>query len=118
MLTFCRSCADLVDAAVAGAVDLQHIHVVAGADALADVALVAGRRRRPGHAVERLGQDAGRRSLAGAAGAGEQIRVADAAGGDRALQRPGDVLLADQFLKRLRPVAPGDDDVFLAATAR
>ena len=38
--------ADLVDAAIAGAVDFQHVDVAAGADALADVALVAGRRRR------------------------------------------------------------------------
>ena len=38
--------ADFVDAAIAGAVDLQHVHVLAGADAAADVALVAGRRRR------------------------------------------------------------------------
>ena len=36
--------ADLVDAAVAGAVDLQHVDVVARGDGLADVALVAGRR--------------------------------------------------------------------------
>ena len=35
--------ANFVDAAIAGPVDLQHVDVVAGADAAADVALVAGR---------------------------------------------------------------------------
>ena len=38
--------ANLVDAAVAGAVDFQHVDVVAGRHAEADVALVARRRRR------------------------------------------------------------------------
>ena len=81
---------------------------------LADVALVAGRRRRAALAVERLGQNAGGRGLADAAGTGEQIGVADAIAGDRLLQRPGDVLLADQLVERLRPIAASDDDVFAA----
>ena len=81
------------------------------ADALADVALVAGRRRRALHAVERLGQDAGGRRLADAAGAGEQVGVADAIAGDGVLQRPGDVLLADELVERLRPIAASDDGV-------
>ena len=59
--------ADLVDAVVAGAVDFQDVDVFAGGDGLADVALVARRRRRPLHAVERLGQDAGGAGLADAA---------------------------------------------------
>ena len=103
--------ANLVDAAVAGAVDLQHVDIVAGGDAQADVALVARRRRRAVLAVERLGQDAGGRGLADAAGTGEQIGVADAVAGDGLLQRPGDVLLADQLVERLRPIAASDDGV-------
>ena len=47
------------------------------------------------------------------AGAGEQIGMADAIGGDRVRQGLGDVLLADQFGERLRPIAPGDDHVRL-----
>ena len=70
----------------------------------------------PVHAVERLGQDAGGRRLADAAGAGEQIGVADAVAGDRLLQRAGDVLLADQLLERLRPIAASDDDVAAVGT--
>ena len=69
--------------------------------------------RRALLAVQRLGQDAGGRGLADAAGAGEQIRMADAIGRNRVRQRLGDVLLADQFGERLRPIAPGDDDVLV-----
>ena len=72
----------------------------------------------PLHAVERLGQNAGRRRLADAAGTGEQIGVPDAVAGDRLLQRPGDVLLADQLVKRLRPIAASDDDVSAVGLAR
>ena len=69
-------------------------------------------------AVQRLGQDSGGRGLAHAAGAGEQIGVADAIGGDRVRQGLGDVLLADQLVEGLRPIAAGDDDVASpAATA-
>ena len=62
-------------------------------------------------AVQRLGQDSRGRGLAHSAGAGEQIGMADAVGGNRVRQRLGDVLLADQFVEGLRPVAPGNDDV-------
>ena len=91
--------ADFVDAAVAGAVDLEHVDVVAGGDALADLALAAGRGRRAAFAVEALGENAGGGGLAHAAGAGEQIGVPDAVAGDGALQRLGDVLLADQLVE-------------------
>ena len=48
--------ADFVDAPVAGAVDFQDIDVVARADALAQLAGVAGRWRGALDAVERFGQ--------------------------------------------------------------
>src|SRR5436305_15170027 len=63
--------ANFVDPAIAGAVDFQDIDIVAGADARADVTLVARRWRRPGQAVQRLRQNAGGRRLADATGAGE-----------------------------------------------
>ena len=66
----------------------------------------------PELAIEGLGQDARRRRLADAAGAGEQIGVPDAVGGDGVGQGPGDVLLADQLVEGLRPIAPGHDDIF------
>ena len=75
------------------------------ADALADVALrCRGSGVGPCLAVERLGQDPGRRGLAHAPGTGEQVGVAHAVGGDRVRQGLGDVLLADQVLEDLRPV--------------
>ena len=98
--------ADLVDAAVAGPVDLQHVDVLARADALADVALVAGRRRGALFAIQRLGEDAGGGRLAHAPRPGEQIGVAYAVAGDRVLQRLGDVLLADQLRETLRAIPP------------
>ncbi len=85
---------------------------------LADVALVAGRRRGAFFAVQGLGQDSGGRGLAHPAGAGEQIGVADAIGRDGVRQRLGDVLLADQFGEGLRPIPPGDDDVLARRPGR
>ena len=72
----------------------------------------------PRYAVEGLGQNAGRRGLADAAGAGEQVGVPDAVAGDGPLQGLGDVLLADQLVERLRPIAPGDDDILAGGEVR
>ena len=38
--------------------------------------------------------------------------MADAAAGDRILQRLHYLLLADQFGEKLRPIAPRDDEIF------
>ena len=65
-------------------------------------------------AVQRLGQDPGGRGLADAAGPGEQIGMAHAVRGDGVREGLGDVLLADQLVERLRPIAPRDDDVLRA----
>src|SRR5438552_3696699 len=99
--------ADLVDAAVAGAVDLEHVHVLAGGDAAAAVADAAGRDGRPLFAVERLGEDAGGGGFADAAGAGEEVGVGDAVAGDGVAEGLGDGLLPDQVAEQLRPVAAG-----------
>ena len=50
-------------------------------------------------AVERLGEDAGRRGLAGAPGAAEQVGVADPAVAHGVAQRPGDVVLAPHLAR-------------------
>ena len=50
-------------------------------------------RRRPLLAVQRTGQDPGRRRLAAAARTGEQVGVIDPAGRQRGAERFGDVLL-------------------------
>ena len=69
--------ADVVDAGVAGGVDLEHVHVAALCDLDARVALTAGTDGRPVDAVERPRQDARGRRLAGAALAGKHERMRD-----------------------------------------
>ena len=101
----------LVDPAVTRAVDLQHIHVIASGHAQTHVTLVARRGCRALHAIKRLGQDAGRGSFSHAASTREKIRMPHAIAGNRLLQRLGHMLLADQLLKTLRPIPPGNDDV-------
>ena len=84
-------------------------------DRLADVADLAGLLGRPVHAVEALGEDPGHRGLADAPGAAEEVGVGDPVHPDRVAQGLDDVVLADDVLEPLRPVAPGDDRVRLAA---
>ena len=60
--------ADLLDAVVARAVDLDDVDVLPDGDRLADVADEAGVLGRPSHAVQALGEDAGDRRLADARG--------------------------------------------------
>ena len=97
----------LVDAAVAGGVDLHHVHILPGRDCLAGVADVAGLAADATGAFKRLGIDAGRARLAHAACASEEIGVTDPARLDRPRQAAGDVFLADQFVEPLRAVAAG-----------
>ena len=59
------------------------------------------RRRRRGRAVDRLGQDAGRRGLAGAARPDEQVRVREAVVRHRAAQGGDDRLLAEEVREAL-----------------
>src|SRR5262249_32431447 len=103
--------APFVNAAVAGAVDLEHVDVIAAGDALADFALAAGRRGRAVDAVERFRQDAGRGRFADAAGAGEEVGVGDAVAFQGVGQGAGDGVLADEVGEGLRPVAPRQDGV-------
>src|SRR5690606_32913940 len=67
-------------------------------------------------AVQGLGQDARRGGLAGAARAGEQVGMGDAAFGDLPGERGGDVTLADDFVEGLGPVLPVERLVFHAAS--
>ena len=97
----------LVDAAVAGGVDLHHVDILTGSDRQAGVADIAGLAADPTGAFKRLGVDAGGARLAHAAGAGEKIGMADPARLDRPRQAAGDVFLADQFVEPLRTVAAG-----------
>src|SRR5204863_745064 len=105
--------ADVVDAGVAGRVDLDHVHVVAAGDRQARIARAAwlggGRVTRP--AVERLGHDPGHAGLADAARAVEEVRVRHAVRLDRALERLRDVFLPDDLIERGGAIAAGEDGV-------
>ena len=104
--------ADLVDAPVAGPVDLEHVETGAARDLLTGIALVA--RLRDGTvgrplAVQGLGQDASRRGLADSSRTGEEKGVREAPGLDRVGERSGDVLLPDDVFEALGAPAPGEN---------
>ncbi len=98
----------VVDAAVAGGVDLDDVERARPAAGELDArgAHAARDVRRPLGAVEAAREDAGRRRLAAAARAAEQVRVVDAAVLQGLHQRDRDVLLADHLAEGLGPVAP------------
>ena len=103
--------ADLLDAVVAGPVDLDDVDVLADGDRLADVAGAVGLDGRPVHAVQALGEDPGDRGLADPPGPAEEVGVRDPVEADRVPERLDDVILADDVLEPLGPVPPGDDGV-------
>jgi hypothetical protein len=101
---FVAQVADVVYAGVGGGVYFDQVEEAALTDCLAGVALVA----RPFsqfivQAVGRFRQQSGGGGFAGSTRAGEEIGVADAAGGDSVLQGVGDVFLADYLVKARRP---------------
>ena len=85
----------VVDAAVAGRVDLDDVERARAAvgQVQARRAHQAGRRGGALDAVERTGQDPGARGLAAPAGPGEQVRVVDATLGQGGRDRPDRVVL-------------------------
>ena len=98
--------AGVVDAAVAGRVEFGDVDVAGTVGGQRDTGVThaAGRRGGALLAVQRAREDARRRGLAAPAGAGEQVGMVDPARGQRRRQRFGDMLLADYFAERRRPV--------------
>ena len=103
--------ADVVDAGVAGAVDLLDVDVVACGDLDARGAFLARRGGRTFFAVEGFGEDTGAGRLSDAADACEQEGVGDAISSDRVGQSGGDMPLTNEILERLRPIFTREDDV-------
>ena len=99
--------ADLVDAAVAGRIHLDNVHILARGDALADLALVARGGRRASNAVEGASEDARGRGFADATRSGEQVSVSDTAGLDGVAERASDGFLADEVGEGVRAIASG-----------
>ena len=99
---------DILHAVVGSRIQLMDAERAAFGERYAGLALAAGLQvgGRMG-AVDRLRKDAGGTGLADATGAAEKIGVCDLAAGDRILEGPGDDILADQALERVRPVLAG-----------
>ena len=97
----------VVDAAVGGRVDLDHVDRPGPApgQVAAAVALPAGVGHRRLLAVERPGQDPRAGGLAAAPRPAEEVGVVDPVAGQRGPQRLGHVLLPDDLGEGLRPVA-------------
>ena len=96
--------AHVVHAVVGRGVELDHVEDRPVVDAAAGGALIARIAVNRVLAVDRLGQDLGAGGLAGAARADEQVGMGQPSGLDLLFQRLGNMLLADDVVKRLRPV--------------
>ncbi len=96
----------VVDAAVRGGVDLDHVDAARPGRGQGDAGIAdpAGVGRGPVDAVQRAGQDPGAGRLAAPARAAEQVSVVDPAGAQRLAQRAGDVVLPLHLGERGRAV--------------
>src|SRR5262249_20213710 len=100
---------DLLDAAIRGAVDLDHIDERPGEPLDAHRALTAGLGSGARGAQECARQQPGGRRLADAARAGEQVGMRDPAGGQRVAKRTRDRVLPDDRVEGLRPPLPSEN---------
>ena len=94
---------NLIHAVVGGGVQFQHVQDGAAFNAQAGGTGVAGVAVHRVLAVHRPGQDLGAGGLAGAPGAGEEIGVAQTAGGHLPLERLGNMGLAHHIVKGAGP---------------
>ena len=103
--------ADRLDAVVAGAVDLDDVDVLPDGDRLADVANVAGLSVGPCTQFRHLAKIRAIDVLPTPRVPLEQVSVRDAVHPDRVAERLDDVVLTDDVLEPLGPVAAGDDGI-------
>ncbi len=96
--------ARVVDPAVGGRVDLDHVQVLPVANGHALVARAAGFGGGAGLAVHHLGQDPRRRGLPGPPRAAQQERMCQAALADGARERADHVVLTEHLRGTLRAV--------------
>ena len=99
--------ASVIDAVVAGRVDLDDVERTGSAVGQIPTARAfpARHRSRPLLTVEAPGQDAGARGLAAAARAGEEVGVVHPTAFDGGLQRIGHMLLTDDLVEGLWAVS-------------
>ena len=100
--------AGVVDAAMGGGVDLDHVDAAGppGRQFAAARAMAAGSGRGAVLTVEAARKDAGTGGFSAAARAAEQVGVAHPVVGDRTLQRQGHMVLADHLLEGVGTIAP------------
>src|SRR5207247_2150221 len=110
--------ADLLDATVRRAVDLDDVHERPGLALAAHGASPAGLGARPLGIEERPRQEPRRRGLADATRAREEVGVGDAPGRERVPERARDRVLADDRVERLRPPFPRQDLITHGLTPR
>ena len=98
----------LVDPAIRGAVDLDHVERTPGRHLAARLARGAGHRAGGPRAlaVQTHREEPGRGRLAHAPGPGKQVRVGNALLGEGVPKRPDDRRLPDDRVERERPPAP------------
>ena len=96
----------IFDPTVRRCVDLHHVQMRALADGHALIAPPARLGRRPGGAVDHLGEDPRGGRLAGPARPAEQERVVQAAVPDGARERAYDMVLTEDLGRRLWPIPP------------
>jgi len=101
--------ADFFDAAVAGAVDFNHIQRPAFGNFKATGVIVVEVDLRSAGAIEALGENAGDRGLARAARPAKEVGMGDTALLDGIGKRLRDVLLSDHIAEPLRPILSRDD---------
>ena len=100
---------NLVDAAIGSTINLEHIDVFAGRYRLANITLITRRHRWALFAIQALGENPGRRSLADSSRTGKQVSVPDTVFVDRIGKRRCNMALPDKVPKRLRTVSQRDN---------
>ena len=103
--------ANILDPPIRGAIDFQHIDILPGSNARADVAFVARPVSLGARAIERHGENPGHRRLADTSSSGEEIRVRDPTTLDRVPQPAGDMFLPNHLVEGRRAKPSGQDRV-------
>ena len=99
---FIAQVTDVIHAVVGGGINFRYIQNGALINAFADSTFTAGVRAGGIQAVDRFGKNFGAGGFAGAAGAGKQVGMANAPGGDLVLQGRYDGFLANNIRKLAR----------------
>src|SRR5439155_11730494 len=106
--TFAQT-ANLINAAVTGGIDFQHVQRAAFSNFLTAIVLIVEVSFWAAGAVEAFCENASDSCFASAARAAKEVSMSDAFLLDRAGQCLGDMLLADDVFKALRTVLTGYD---------